>query len=850
MADTYVQVTNTGQTVFTLPFSSNYLLKAHVKVYKGRDLLAETQTSTLSDGTDYTFTSATQITLTTGLAAGEELTIQRQTPKDSQLSPWSDGSNLTSEALNNADLQNLYIVQEQTDLNALGAAKAIAATTASTSATSTANTAKTTADAAKLATDTYVHDGTSVKGDGVGSNPQGLAYGITTADNAKTAADAAKLATDTYVHDGTSLKGDGVGSNPQGVKYAVDTANSSKTTVETYVHDGTSVKGDGVGSNPQGLAYGINQANAAKLATDTYVHDGTNLKGDGIGGNPQGVKYAVTTADDASTNATTALNNSRESDGAGGYTTAIAKAGTAKTTADAAKLASDRLVATTSDNGSTWTLTGNNTNASTDPKGVGYAVTTAESAQTTANSASATATSAQNAVAAAVLYSPVANVSSIPGSPSDGDYIEIADSTGIESFTPLASLPTGFTGDTGLTVRLKYTTSGTTWNYLSYFSNDSEDIYKPVFGKHVPTQTTYVVKVVTKTSAHRDQGNGHSDGYTIGGIEAPHLDLIPGNTYRFDQSDSSNTGHPIGFYKKRDKTGGAYTTGVTSTGTAGSSGAYTDITISDDTHSFLFYQCPNHAYMGGSIHANNAAGESDRIEEDNTSVVVNDNGGSSTCTVTINGATIGTYRLDGQHVNNILTCGMSWAPTAGLNFGVRGDSYTSNIAVGDFTSSHTNVNAADIKYGKLRFTHNNIFTQNDEGAAIVEGCSAGANTTTSKPSGLKFYTTPSSATAPVERLRVYKDGQIGIGGANYGTSGQVLTSAGNSAAPSWADPAGGGATGGGTDKIFVENSLVVTTDYTIGDNGTTNKNAHSVGPITINSGKTVTVPSGHRWVII
>ena len=586
MADTYVQVTNTGQTVFTLPFSSNYLLKSHVKVYKGRDLLAETQTSTLSDGTDYTFTSATQITLTTGLASGEELTIQRQTPKDSQLSPWSDGSNLTSEALNNADLQNLYIVQEQTDLNALGASKAIAATTASTSATSTANTAKNTADAAKLATDTYVHDGTSLKGDGVGSNPQGLAYGVTTATNAKSAADAAKLATDTYVHDGTSLKGDGVGSNPQGVKYAVDQAAAAKTATDTYVHDGTSLKGDGVGSNPQGVAYAVSTSSSA--ATDA-----TN---------------AVNTANTASTNATTALNNSRESDGAGGYTTAISKAGTAKTTADAAKLASDRLVATTSDGGSTWTLAGNNTNASTDPKGVGYAVTTAESAQTTANSASTAATNAQNAVSAAVLYSPVVNVAAIPASPSDGDYIEIADSTGIESFTPLASLPSGFTGDSGLTVRLKYTASGTTWNYLSYFANDSEDRYLGVYGKHHPSIITYDVKVIPKTSAHKEQGNGSSNGYTIGGIQAPHLELIPGNTYRFSQYDPSNSGHPIAFYKKRDKSGGAYTTGVTPNGTPGSSGGYTDLTITDDTPGYLHYQCMNHAYMGGSISANTASG--------------------------------------------------------------------------------------------------------------------------------------------------------------------------------------------------------------------------------------------------
>ena len=44
----------------------------------------------------------------------------------------------------------------------------------------------------------------------------------------------------------------------------------------------------------------------------------------------------------------------------------------------------------------------------------------------------------------------------------------------------------------------------------------------------------------------------------------------------------------------------------------------------------------------------------------------------------------------------------------------------------------------------------------------------------------------------VERLRISKDGAIGLSGANYGTSGQVMTSQGNSAAPQWAD-AGGGA---------------------------------------------------------
>jgi hypothetical protein len=57
---------------------------------------------------------------------------------------------------------------------------------------------------------------------------------------------------------------------------------------------------------------------------------------------------------------------------------------------------------------------------------------------------------------------------------------------------------------------------------------------------------------------------------------------------------------------------------------------------------------------------------------------------------------------------------------------------------------------------------------------------------------------------------------------------------------------GGGATGGGSDQVFVENGQNVTTNYTIP--GT--KNAMSTGPITIDSGVTVTISSGARYVVI
>ena len=56
---------------------------------------------------------------------------------------------------------------------------------------------------------------------------------------------------------------------------------------------------------------------------------------------------------------------------------------------------------------------------------------------------------------------------------------------------------------------------------------------------------------------------------------------------------------------------------------------------------------------------------------------------------------------------------------------------------------------------------------------------------------------------------------------------------------------GGGATGGGSDACFYENDLTVTTSYTI----TANSGAHAVGPLVINSGVTVTVPSTSNLVI-
>src|SRR6056300_1325716 len=91
---------------------------------------------------------------------------------------------------------------------------------------------------------------------------------------------------------------------------------------------------------------------------------------------------------------------------------------------------------------------------------------------------------------------------------------------------------------------------------------------------------TLTVTVASKTSEHTAFGGSSSNGYLLDGHEGAHVELSRG-TYKFDQADSSNSGHPLRFYYDEGKNR-IMSTGVTTSGTPGSSGAHTTITISDD----------------------------------------------------------------------------------------------------------------------------------------------------------------------------------------------------------------------------------------------------------------------------
>ncbi len=106
----------------------------------------------------------------------------------------------------------------------------------------------------------------------------------------------------------------------------------------------------------------------------------------------------------------------------------------------------------------------------------------------------------------------------------------------------------------------------------------------------VPQTTTSIVVTVA------NNGQGFNE-YFLNGAQDSTLNVTTGNKYRFDLSDSSNSGHPLRFSATQN--GSEYSSNVMTSGTAGTTGAYIEIEITSDTPTQLYIYCENHFGMGG-----------------------------------------------------------------------------------------------------------------------------------------------------------------------------------------------------------------------------------------------------------
>ena len=147
-------------------------------------------------------------------------------------------------------------------------------------------------------------------------------------------------------------------------------------------------------------------------------------------------------------------------------------------------------------------------------------------------------------------------------------------------------------------------------------------------------------------------------------------------------------------------------------------------------------------------------------------------------------------------------------------------------------------------------------TPGDTAAASTNAARYAILITTGTPATTRYIYAPQQSKTYVVINNCTDNSSVFIrGGTSSSYTTGVEIEAGSSALVAWDSSVsdfikvaggGGGAAGGGSDQIFFENDQTVTANYTI----PTGKNAGTFGPVSINGGVTVTVPTGSVWTVV